>query len=247
MNRLKKILALMPMLALFHAAAVSAGSEEYVSTPIVEEGEKEIDFKFGTQKSGDTNHVSAATIGFGYGVNSWWFTELYGKYKRQSPDGTKFDAWEWENKFQLTETGKYFADFGVLIEVERPQDRTEGYEARFGPLMQTEIGKFQINANLLWGRHYRAVSNGPTELGYQAQIKYPVQPQFEIGLQAFGNLGPWKHWSDHDQQEHKIGPAIFGKVKVGEHQVIKYNAAWLFGTTAATSDNTFRTQIEFEF
>lgn len=138
-------------------------------------------------------------------------------------------------------------DFGVLIEVERPQDRTEGYEARFGPLMQTEIGKFQINANLLWGRHYRAVSNGPTELGYQAQIKYPVQPQFEIGLQAFGNMGQWKHWSEHDQQEHKIGPAIFGKVKVGEHQVIKYNAAWLFGTTAATADNTFRTQIELEF
>lgn len=90
MNRLKKVFALMPMLALFHTAVVSAGPEEYVSTPIVEEGEKEIDFKFGTQKSGDTNRVSAATLGFGYGVNSWWFTELYGKYKRQSPDGTKF-------------------------------------------------------------------------------------------------------------------------------------------------------------
>ena len=27
-----------------------------------------------------------------------------------------FDAWEWENKFQLIETGKYPVDIGLLLE-----------------------------------------------------------------------------------------------------------------------------------
>ena len=81
------------------------GSADYVYTPAVTEGEKEIDFKFGTAKARDGTRTSAATLGLGYGVNSFWFTEVYFKAKRETPDGFRYDALEWENKFQLTEPG----------------------------------------------------------------------------------------------------------------------------------------------
>ena len=38
-----------------------------------------------------------------------------------------------------------------------------------------------------------------------------------------------------------------GRVKVGDHQAIKYNAALLFGLTDGAPRNTFRMQAEFEF
>ena len=99
----------------FHAAACAAlgllclqsahaGPADYVYTPTVEQGELELDMKFGTQDSDPRE--SAGSIGLGYGVNDWWFTEAYLKYTKEGDASLKYDAFEWENKFQLTETGK---------------------------------------------------------------------------------------------------------------------------------------------
>jgi len=42
---------------------------------------------------------------------------LYVKGKRENNEDTKYDAIEWENKFQLTETGKYPLDASLLLEI----------------------------------------------------------------------------------------------------------------------------------
>ncbi|NJD25076.1 MAG: hypothetical protein FIB06_06690 [Betaproteobacteria bacterium] len=225
----------------------SAGPADYVYTPIVEEGEREIDFKFGTAKKGDDPRESAASIGFGYGATSWWFTEVYLKYKRENGEGTFLDAFEWENRFQLTETGKYPVDIGFLLEIERPKDHAEGWEVKWGPLFQSDFGKIQLNANLLFERAYKTEEPTHMEFKYQWQIKYRWLPQFEYGLQGFGDMGEWNHWEPSNEQVHKIGPAAFGKFALGGRQAIKYNTAWLFGTTSASPDNTFRLQLEYEF
>ena len=176
-----------------------------------------------------------------------WFTEIYQKYERTGDEGMHVDAWEWENKFQLTETGEYPIDAGFIVEIERPKDRSEGYEVRFGPLFQTEMGKFQLNGNLLFERHYRAQTQERTELGYQWQIKYRWQQQFEFGLQGFGEVGKWNQWDSAEQRSHRTGPAVFGKIPLGNRQAIRYNAAWLLGASTSAHTQTFRMQVEYEF
>ena len=225
----------------------TAGPSDYIYTPAVEYGEKEIDFKFGTARKGEDPRESAASIGFGYGAKEWWFTELYLKYKRENNEGTKYDAVEWENKFQLTETGKYPVDIGFLLEIERPRDRAEGWEVKWGPLFQTDFGKVQLNANLLFKRNYRAEFSNDTQFLYQWQAKYRWLPEFEFGLQGFGETGTWNQWASEDERIHSAGPAIFGKLPLGNRQAIKYNAAWLAGTSKAAPDHTFRMQVEYEF
>lgn len=225
-----------------------AGPSDYVATPIVEEGEREIDFKMGTAKLRDGTRASAYSLGLGWGVNRWWFTELYAKWHKAPGDRNTFDAWEWENKFQLTETGKYPVDVGFLLEIERPRDRSEGYEYKWGPLFQADFGsKVQANLNILVEKHIRAEETEKAELGYQWQVKYRWRPDFEFGLQGFGDVGPWDHWEPKSEQPHIAGPAVFGKVRVGQKQFIKYNAGLLFGLTNGSPRNTFRMQAEYEF
>lgn len=226
-----------------------AGPTDYVYLPNVEYGEREIDFKFGSAKPPGDERVRAASIGFGYGATERWFTEVYLKYKHEAGLGTRFDAVEWENKFQLTETGKYPVDVGFITEFEVPRQRSEGYEFRFGPLLQTEFGRLQLNANLLFERVYRN-SDGvahSTEIGYQWQAKYRLQPEFEFGLQGYGEMGKWNDWDSRAEQNHRLGPAVFGKLPLGRHQAIRYNAAWLLGASSAAPDHSFRLQVEFEF
>jgi hypothetical protein len=239
--------ALAALCPLFVPLMLHAAPNTYVLTPIVEQGEKEIDFKWGSEKLPDGSSGTATSLGFGWGVNSWWFTELYGKWKREPAAANTFDAVEWENRFQLTETGKYPVDVGFLLEIERPQDRSEGYELTYGPLLQAEWGAIQGNLNLLWQKHVRASVPFETELHYQVQLKYRASEKFEWGAQGFGSFGRWDKWAPSSEQEHKFGPAIFGKIKTGTKQAIKYNAALLFGTTDASPRTTLRLQTEYEF
>ncbi len=224
-----------------------AGPSDYIYTPAVTYGEREIDFKMGSSDKKDTPNEAAASLGLGYGVTQWWFTEIYVKYKRELNENTKFDAIEWENKFQLTEPGKYPVDVGFLIEIERPIDHDEGWEVKWGPLFQTEFGKVQLNANLLFQRNYGAASANDLLFKYQWQAKYRWKPELEFGVQAFGDMGTVDRWSPQDEQSHRMGPAIFGKLPFGGRKAIKYNAAWLMGTSKAAPDNTLRLQVEYEF
>lgn len=233
--------------ALLSPPQAHAGPSDHVFTPAVEYGEKEIEFKLGSARKGDEPREAAANLSFGYGAKEWWFTEIGVKYKRANNEGAKYDALEWENKFQLTETGKYVLDVGFLVEIERPRDRAEGWEVKWGPLFQTEFGKIQLNANALFERLYRAEIPSDTELLYQWQAKYRWRQGIEFGLQGFGEMGKWDDWTPKDQRTHRAGPAIFGKLPSGGLNAIKYNAAWLLGTSKAAADHTFRLQVEYEF
>ena len=244
---MKQILTASALACVLCASPVFAGPAEYVYTPNVVQGEREIDFKFGSRKMSNPDaSKAAASIGLGYGVTDRWFTEVYFKYNRVTGT-TDFDAIEWENKFQLTETGKYPVDLGFLIEVERPQARSEGYEVKFGPLMQTEFGKTQLNANLLFKRNYFADFSNRTQASYQLQAKYRLKQQFQVGMQVFGEVGNYDNWSTHSDQSHRAGPAIFGKLPLGNRTAFKYNAAYLMGTTETIRGKTLRMQLEYEF
>ena len=234
-------------------AFASAGPSDYVRVPAVEYGEREIDLKYGTAKMKDSEggeRESAGSLGFGYGATPWWFTEAYVKYEKEGSAKTKYDAFEWENKFQLTEPNQYFLDLGAFVELEIPRERhEEGYEIAFGPLFQFDTGPLRWNVNPVFEKvvHAHDGESHSTEFLYQAQVAYRL-PAVDVGVQAFGEMGKWNHWEPKDEQQHRIGPAVFGKVKMGEgRQAIRYNAAVLFGETRATPHTTFRVQAEYEF
>lgn len=233
--------------AVVSATSAIAGPADYVYVPSVTKGEREIDFKAGGVNKNGERHETDSSLGFGYGVTDTWFTEFYGKYKRANGTGTAFDAFEWENKFQLTQQGQYPIDVGFITEIERPRDRSEGYEVKFGPLFQTEFGKTQLNLNVLLQRNYRAAESNPLKLGYQWQAKYRWMPELELGAQGFGDVGQWNHLAPRSEQSHLLGPAVFGKFALGGRHGIRYNAAILVDASDTKHSKTFRTQVEYEF
>ncbi len=233
-----------PLVLTLSAPTAFAGPADYIYLPTVEYGEKEIDFKTGTAKLQNGDRAQVSSLGFGYGVTEYWFTEVYFKHEREGSETLSIG--EWENRFQLTETGKYPVDLGLVVEIEAPLNRNEAYELKLAPLLQTEFGKVQLNGNVILERTF-----GPgdhiTALGYQWQANYRWKPSFEFGLQGFGDMGKWNNWAPADEQEHRLGPAVFGKIGLGTKQAIKYNAALLFGTSEAAANHTFRMQVEYEF
>jgi outer membrane receptor protein involved in Fe transport len=232
------------MLCMSYALADPA---DYIHLPKVDYGEVELGFKLGSIKPTGDDRESAAAFGIGYGFTRNWMAEIYVLYDRSEGGGTRLYSFEWENTFQLTPTGRYPVDLGFLTELERPRDRSEGYELTFGPLFQTMIGKVQINTNILFERQYRTENGGPMEIGYQFQGKYNGNPDFQLGIQGFGDIGRWDNWASKDRQSHRFGPAIIGKFSLGEDVDIQYDAAYLVETVGEQFSRTLRMELEYEF
>ena len=136
--------------------------------------------------------------------------------------------------------------------MEAPLSADAPWAFKLGPLFQTEFDRLQLNGNLLFERPFGKSdpSGAPyvTIFSYQWQAKYRWQRTLEVGLQGFGELGKWNDWSSSADQDHRIGPAVFGKYVFGNRQAIKYNGAWLFGTrNSAAPSRTVRVQMEYEF
>lgn len=238
------LLALACLLPLHHA---HAGPNEYIPDARVVEGEREFELTAGAARLRDGGSATAHTLSFGLGVNSWWFTEVQAKWHRPAGERAGFDAWEWENRFQLTETGRYLVDLAILFEIERPKDRAEGYELTYGPLLQADIGDWQVKLNLLWQKQLRVEAPSATELHYQWELRRRFAAGLDYGVQGLGNVGQWDRWAGRGEQEHRLGPALFGKLKLEGRQYIKYNAGLLFGLGDATPRTTLRVQAEYEF
>ena len=242
-------LILIFLLGSFVSENVFAGAADYVYTPTVEYGEREIDVKTGATSPVTGNRAQAASIGYGYGATEYWFTEVYLKQERNGSDIANLA--EWENKFQLTDTGKYPVDVGLITELEAPLSANTPWEFRLGPLFQTEYGMLQLNGNLLFERAFgKADESGEpysTNFSYQWQAKYRWRPILEFGVQGMGDMGKWNDWNKPSGQSHRAGPAVFGKFKLGNRRAIKYNAAWLLGAGNAAPNHTFRMQVEYEF
>ena len=104
------VAAVMSLIALM--ASSQAGT--HVISPIVSQGEFELEAKFTRtfDKGNDEfDNAQAHALSFAYGVNSFWATEVELQWKKDADGGTRhFDSTSWENRFQLTPQGEYWAD-----------------------------------------------------------------------------------------------------------------------------------------
>ena len=184
---------------------------EHVLSPEVAQDEREIDSQAGIAWDRDGRSFWAGKLGVEYGFTAWWASEATVNLGRPlGEESTELRSLEWENRFELLESEEHPYGIGALLEVERAHDREEGYELRYGPLLQYARGPLQVNLNLLFERPLRASGDRtPTEIGYQWQWRWRRDAPFDWGLQGFGALGRWDDWASSARQSHVLGPVLF--------------------------------------
>lgn len=128
----------------------------------------------------------------------------------------------------------------------RPQNPAAGYAVEFGPVLQTDVGRTQLNVNVFLERGFAALASNPTELKYQWQLRHRWKPGLHLGAQGSGELGPWNHWSPRDAQSHRIGPAAYGALPAGERS-LAWQVAYLTGSTYAQHGRMFSLQVKYLF
>ena len=90
-------------------------------------------------------------------------------------------------------------------------------------------------------------SGSRANLGYAARLRWRQQPHFEPGVEVHGEFGQAGAIGSLGAHRHQMGPSAMGRFRLGAHRAIRYEAAWVFGLTAASPDSTARLQFEYEF
>ena len=237
--------------ALFLVAHVAmAGAAPFkVYSPIVERGVTEIEYS-GFQdfdRRNEVNHNQTHKLALGHGFTDNWASEVYVEFEKEGDETLKVESYEWENLFQLAPQGKYWADTGLLVEYEHPAQSGDPGKLTLTPLIEKELSS-RLIATLNLGFSYEMGSNAApgTTISYAARLKYNLDPRFEPALEFFGDQGTISHLTGSDQA-HWIGPAFYGKVKLGHGHALLYSAAALFATTNAASDTRGVARVEYEF
>ena len=228
------------------SAAATADPGYYVVTAYDNEGVGSVDFRYWTVRFPGAPAIIWPEAGLGYGVTSRWYTEVYASWVGSWDSGTKLSTLNWQNEYLLTQ-GQLPFDLAVHASYIRDQEYGGGYALEWGPVMQADIGRTQLNANVFFERGFNGASPAQTQMKYQWQVKYRWKPALQFGTQGFGELGEWNHWAARDRQSHRAGPAIFGQLPLGNGRAIHYQAAYLVGTIFGQHGDMFSMRVQYTY
>ena len=187
----------------------------------------------------DYNGDRAAEVSVAHAFTGWWKPELYlAEYAREPGAGGKLVGYEFVNTFQLTEPGRYWADFGLLASYGHPKDGGPG-ELEFGPLIEKSAGRFDHRVNLIWEKQVGAGAASRAEFRYSYAGTYAVSAAFRPGIEAYGRP---------DDDAYQAGPIVAGEWHVPHSSGnLEYRFGMLLGINAAAPRRTWLAQLEYEF
>ena len=227
-------------------AAAHADPGYYVVTPYDREGLTTLDLRYWTVKRPGRPEVVWPEWAIGRGLNSRWTTTLLGSYIGSSQNAVHLTSLSWQNVVLLTQ-GEWPVDVAVYGAFTRSIDGSFHHAVEWGPLFQTDVGRTQLNLNLMFDKVMEKPSSDPTQLKYQWQVKHRVQPGWQLGLQGFGEVGTWNDWKTRTAQSHRAGPAVFAQLGRQGQGLWELHAALLVGRTYGKSGHMFSARTAYSF
>ena len=253
---MKYLLAALTALALL--APLGARASFHIFSPYtIDYGELEFEHNGSASfhRNPDLSGAQSHTIEIGGGVTPWWNTEIEFGFDREPGfnQPTLLTQIVTENRFQLTQPGQYFADFGFYIEY--GQSLTTGKHAgpnqvTFGPIIGKDIGRTTSILNLFFTRQL-----GPNQTSQRLNFTYAWQTRWNLwqplspAIEIYGNAGPLGANPRFSQEQLLIGPVAIGSLRfeqlgLGKAGKVKYEVGWLFGATSPSPQGVLRWRLE---
>lgn len=226
--------------------SVHADPGYYLVTVYEDEGKARVDYRYWTVKIKGSPEVVWPELGLGYGVSKRWYTELYTSYIGANVAESRPSTLNWQNDFLLTQ-GQFDVDVALHTNWVLDQSGANAHTFEFGPVLQTDVGRVQLNGNLVFEQALGGNLSRPAQLKYQWQAKYRWNLAVHTGIQGFGELGPWNRWEDSAGQSHRWGPVVSGSVGLQGRQSVEYYLAMLKGKVNAKDADMLSLRLQYLF
>jgi hypothetical protein len=174
-----------------------------------------------------------------YGVTERWRLSTVAKFERPEDADMRFSALGAESLYVLKPIDdKKPADFGYgwFVGVQASTHHETQNNVQFGPILSFKADKLSLNANPFFEKTFGRNKVDGIALSYGWNAKYELTKTVSVGVEGFGFVENIGHGTPLDEQEHRIGPAIFTEVEITKDYSITPDLAVLFGLTKGTPD-----------
>jgi len=215
-----------------------AFAEKQVFAPYAQQGEWELENTgvYDIDPAKNKNAVQEYHYAVGYGVNSFWHTELELETETQPTADTitSFQAthMEWENIFELAPKGEYWLDPGIYLAYEAPLINKQVGQFEGKILLEKDNQKITNILNISFNKEVGGGADPHTNAGISWSTRYRLSQYFEPGFE---------YWNE--QQSHQVGPVFYGRI----NRHIKYDVGYLFGISNIAPRGEIKWVIEYEF
>jgi len=218
-------------------AANNAYSVDKVYHPYVNQGERELEYRFTGLNDGDESRdLQTHRLGIGYGASERIAVDAYVVGTKDGGDELQLEAYELEMRWQLNEQGANWLDNAMLFELEHI-DGGRYNEVSTGFIAEKEISaRWSATANIIAHYEFGDDVKDNFEGEMAAQLRYRLDKRFEPAIEAY--------W---DENVIAVGPAAIGVVTLDGRRRLNWEAAALLSTKHNIASRIFRCSVEWEF
>lgn len=243
-NTILAPIAVLAILLGFGARAAYADNDFIVYSPYVAQGQSEVEmYGFSSQDGrSDFNGASGYNISVAHAVTSWWKPEVYiGEFNREPGATTHPSGYEFENTFQLTTRGEYWADVGILASYAHNKQPGVLSSVEFGTLLEKWSGHINQRLNLILEKQVGAGASGTYALRSAYSVSYKMdfnKASFSPGIEAY--FRP-------NDNSYQVGPVLYGEIRTDKGNELEYSLGVVHGINPGAPAKTLLARLEYEF
>lgn len=231
---LLRIISISLAIIFSHVVAADGVVVDKVYHPYVLPNEREFEWRMLSHQN-DAGNSLGQRIAYGQSITENIMVEVYLVGERDSNDDFGLSAYEIETRWMITEQGEYWADWGMLFEVEKEHKR-DIWEFTTGLIFEKEYGRnsLALNAFLIYETGSDIQNEFETEL--RLQYRYRWMPQVQPAIEIY--VG---------EDYTGIGPAFMGIQRFNGQKQLKWEMGFITGLNGDNKDHILRLAIEYEF
>lgn len=203
--------------------------------PYVLPNEREVEWRMLAQRENGNSNDLAQRFAYGQSVADTLMLEFYLVGERDTENNFTLSAYEIEARWMLTEQGQYWADWGMLFEIEK-QHQVDNWEVTSGIIMEKEFSHTSLTLNAFLIYEWGETLQDEIETEFRMQYRYRYLEQFQPAIELYSGenyLG--------------IGPAFMGVQRFNGQKQLKWEAAFITGINHESQGHILRIAIEYEF
>ena len=218
-----------------------------IYSPNIEAGEVALEYNGSRTFDHDSskNNGQEHELSLEYGINSRWVVEAGAGFAKDPGTQVKLEDFELENRFAFSEPGANWLDSGLLVAFGGATHHSGTNSIEVKLLLQKDIGRFTNITNIGFEQAVgkNSAGTGGPDYAFLWSTRYRYSELAQPGFEIQSDLGQQNHALRHfDEQEHYIGPALYGRLFGKLH----YETAYLFGVSDAAAQGAARVQLEYE-
>lgn len=222
--------------------AAPAQAKKIVYSPLVHEGEKEIEYYVDWHEDTSATDVVGHELAFEWGATARDQLALYAVWEDLSGRDLELTEYQLEWIHQFFEQGEHAWDVGTYLEYAMT-DTGDAASVEGKILLEKTFPRTTVTLNGIVEKKAVSWREASPEVGYAARWALRLGERVTPALELFGDLGEIEDLKDGPETTQLLGPAVDLRLA----RAIKWHVGTLFGLTRDSENVRVKTQVAWEW